>query len=244
MRFTWISGYTYSASTPVTSYSTSATTATAEEEAYRHLLGRIRTGSFKAGQRLIPEEIASEIGMSRMPVREAFRRLATEGLVLIRPNRGCVVAGLTVDEIFEVFEMRSVLEGLAVRLAMPRLDADAFSELDRLLARMERGGNEGEDWVTRHREFHEFLCSFSRRPKLIRQIASLHVTIEPYLRIWFHHAEKPLSAEEEHRAIIETLHGGSVAEAEAIMAEHILTTAPTLTAFAIDAPRGGGADHS
>lgn len=227
----------------VTDFSTIAPSATAEEEAYRHVLSGIRTGRFKAGQRLIPEEIAGEIGMSRMPVREAFRRLATEGLVVIRPNRGCVVAGLTVDEIFEVFEMRSVLEGLAVRLAMPRLDADAFSELDRLLARMERCGREGEDWVTRHREFHEFLCSFSRRPKLIRQIASLHVTIEPYLRIWFHHAEKPLSAEEEHRAIIEALHGGDIAKAERIMAEHILTTAPTLTAFAIDAPDRAGAHH-
>lgn len=228
----------------MTLYSPITPTATAEEEAYRHVLARIRTGRFKAGQRLIPEEIAGEIGMSRMPVREAFRRLATEGLVLIRPNRGCIVAGLTVDEIFEVFEMRSVLEGLAVRLAMPRLDAEAFSELDRLLARMERCGREGEDWVTRHREFHEFLCAFSRRPKLIRQIASLHVTIEPYLRIWFHHAEKPLSAEEEHRAIIEALHGGIVSEAERVMTEHILTTAPTLTVFAIDAPGGAGAEPS
>jgi DNA-binding GntR family transcriptional regulator len=76
--------------------------------------------------------------MSRMPLREAFRRLSSEGLVLIRPNRGCVVAGLTIEDIYEVFEMQSVLEGLAVRLAVPRLDAEVFSELNRLLARMER----------------------------------------------------------------------------------------------------------
>jgi DNA-binding GntR family transcriptional regulator len=205
---------------------------TAEEEAYRHILAGIRTGRFNAGVRLIPEEIAGEIGMSRMPVREALRRLASEGLVLIRPNRGCVVAGLTVDEIYEVFEIRSVLEGLAVRLATPRLDADAFAELDRLLARMERSGIGSDDWVTRHREFHEYICAFSRRPKLIRQIAALHVTIEPYLRIWFHHAEKPLSAREEHVAIIEALKSGDPARAERVVAEHIITTAPTLTDFA------------
>ena len=212
-------------------------TGTAEEEAYRHVLKGIRTGRFRPGVRLIPEEIANEIGMSRMPVREAFRRLSSEGLVLIRPNRGCVVAGLTIEEIYEVFEMRSVLEGLAVRLAMPRLDADAFSELDRLLGRMERPSQGGDDWVTRHREFHEYLCSFSRRPKLIRQIASLHVTIEPYLRIWFHHAEKPISAEEEHRAIILALESGDVVLAETAVEKHILETAPTLAAFVAESGR-------
>jgi DNA-binding GntR family transcriptional regulator len=209
--------------------------ASAEEEAYRHVLAAIRTGRFKPGLRLVAEDIASEIGMSRMPVREALRRLANEGLVLFRPNRGSIVAGLTVDEIFEVFEMRSVLEGLAVRLAMPRLDSDAFAELDRLLDRMERSGVGSDDWVTRHREFHEYICGFSRRPKLLRQIASLHVTIEPYLRIWFHHAKKPLSAREEHLVIIEALKSGDPAYAERVIAEHIITTAPTLTDFALPA---------
>ena len=210
---------------------------TAEEEAYRHVLKGIRTGRFRPGTRLIPEEIANEIGMSRMPVREAFRRLSTEGLVLIRPNRGCVVAVLTTDEIYEVFEIRSVLEGLAVRLATPRLDADAFSELDRLLARMQTSGGGGDDWVTRHRQFHEYLCSYSQRPKLIRQIARLHVTIEPYLRIWLHHAEKPLSADEEHRAIMRTLKAGDPIAAEATIERHILETAPALAAFVAQSER-------
>jgi DNA-binding GntR family transcriptional regulator len=204
---------------------------TAEEEAYRHVLKGIRTGRLPPGTRLIPEDIAGEIGMSRMPVREAFRRLSTEGLVLIRPNRGCVVAGLTVDEIYETFVIRSVLEGLAVRLAMPRLDGEALAELDRLLARMQTGGRGDDDWVTRHREFHEYICSFSQRPTLMRQIARLHVTIEPYLRLWLHHAEKPLSAEEDHRGIIDALAGGDTVAAEAVMQKHILDTAPALAAL-------------
>ena len=68
---------------------------TAEEEAYSHILQRIRSGQYRSGDRLIPEEIATEIGTSRMPVREAFRRLATEGLVDIRPHRGAVVRKLS-----------------------------------------------------------------------------------------------------------------------------------------------------
>jgi len=211
---------------------------TAEEEAYRHIQQALRFGRYRAGERLIPEDIANEIGMSRMPVREALRRLATEGLVLIRPNRGCIVAGLTLDEIYETFEMRSVLEGLAVRLAMPRIDADVIEELEVLLDRMERAGARGgSDWVVRHQEFHSYMCDLSSRPKLIRQIAALHVVIEPYLRIWFDYVQKPHSAREEHQAVIDALRSGDAVRAEAVMQEHVLGTAPMLADYAIPSRR-------
>jgi len=206
--------------------------ATAEEEAYRHIQRALRLGRYKPGERLIPEDIAAEIGMSRMPVREAFRRLASDGLVVLRPNRGCIVAGLTVDELYETFEMRSVLEGLAVRLAMPRIDDDEFEELDRLLDRMERAGKSGSsDWVVRHQEFHGRICALSQRPKLIHQISALHAVIEPYMRIWFDYVEKPLSAREEHAALIAALRSGDARHAEQVMQDHILGTAPMLAEF-------------
>ncbi|OJF99842.1 GntR family transcriptional regulator [Rhizobium sp. 58] len=213
--------------------STSHVASTAEQEAYTYLHQALRFGGYKPGDRLIPEEIASEIGMSRMPVREAFRRLAADGLVTLRPNRGCVVAGLTLDELNEAFEIRSVLEGLAVRIVMPRLTLESFEELDRLLLRMERAGETGSgDWVLRHQEFHAYLYEMSGRPKLIRQISALHVAIEPYMRIWFDDVDKPLSAREEHQNLINALKSGDIAEAERVMQEHVLCTAPLLADFA------------
>lgn len=206
--------------------------ATAEDEAYRHIQRALRLGRYKPGERLIPEEIAAEIGMSRMPVREAFRRLASEGLVVLRPNRGCVVAGLTLDDLYETFEMRSVLEGLAVRLAIPRIDEDVIDELERLLDRMERAGQRSSsDWVVRHQEFHGYLCALSRRPKLIHHISALHAVIEPYMRIWFDDLEKPLSAREEHESLIAALRSGDARHAERVMQDHILGTAPLLADF-------------
>ncbi|WP_353646585.1 GntR family transcriptional regulator [Mesorhizobium sp. WSM2239] len=208
------------------------TAATAEEEAYRHVQRALRLGRYKPGDRLIPEEIAAEIGMSRMPVREAFRRLASDGLVILRPNRGCVVAGLTVDELYEIFEIRSVLEGLAVRLAMPRIDEEELEDLERLLDRMERAGQSGSsDWVVRHQEFHGRICALSQRPKLIHQISALHAVIEPYMRIWFDYIKKPLSAREEHAAVIAALRSGDAGHAEQVVQDHILGTAPTLAEF-------------
>jgi DNA-binding GntR family transcriptional regulator len=208
------------------------TSATAEEEAYRHIQRGLRLGRYKPGERLIPEDIAAEIGMSRMPIREAFRRLASEGLVVLRPNRGCVVAGLTIDELYEIFEMRSVLEGLAVRLAMPRIDEDELDELESLLDRMERAGKSGSsDWVVRHQELHGRICALSQRPKLIRQISALHAVIEPYMRIWFDDIDKPLSARDEHAALIAALRSGDARHAEQVMQDHILSTAPMLAEF-------------
>ncbi|CAN7385577.1 GntR family transcriptional regulator [Rhizobium sp. LjRoot254] len=211
---------------------------TAEEEAYRHIQRALRVGRYKPGERLIPEDIAAEIGMSRMPVREAFRRLASDGLVILRPNRGCIVAGLTLDELYEIFEMRSVLEGLAVRLAIPRIGEDEIDELERLLVRMERAGQSGSsDWVVRHQEFHRFICELSQRPKLIHQISALHVVIEPYMRIWFDDVDKPLSAREEHEAVIAALRSGDARHAEQTMQDHILGTAPMLAEFVAPSKR-------
>jgi DNA-binding GntR family transcriptional regulator len=128
--------------------------------------------------------------------------------------------------------MRSVLEGLAVRLAIPRIDEDEIDELERLLDRMERAGQSGgSDWVVRHQEFHGRICAHSRRPKLIHQISALHVVIEPYMRIWFDYVDKPLSAREEHAAVIAALRSGDAREAERVMQDHILGTAPMLADF-------------
>lgn len=207
-------------------------TNTAEQEAYLYLQHALRTGRYKPGERLISEEIAAEIGMSRMPVREAFRRLAADGLVTLRPNRGCVVAGLSFDELYETFEIRSVLEGLAVRLATPKMTEEHFEELERLLDRMERAGHSGSsDWVLRHQEFHSAIYTLSGRPKLIRQISALHVVIEPYMRIWFDYVNKPLSAREEHDQLIKVLALKDCAKAEEVMRKHILETAPTLANY-------------
>ena len=201
---------------------------TAEEEAYRHLLRAIRSGRYKPGDRLIPEEIASEIGMSRMPVREAFRRLASEGLVVIRPNRGCIISGLTIPQVYEAFEIRSVLEGLAVRLAMPRIDAAALRELERLLEVM---NDAPAEWVANHSKFHDYLCGLSGRPKLMRQIRTLHASIEPYLRIYLHHAKKMRTADAAHRVLLKALRSGDADRAEATMRAHVLGTAPILANF-------------
>ncbi|WP_423760539.1 GntR family transcriptional regulator [Burkholderia sp. NLJ2] len=202
--------------------------ATAEEEAYAYVLYRIRMGTYKAGDRLIPEDIAAEINTSRMPVREAFRRLASEGLVVIRPNRGAVVRGLDVTEMEVVFGMRGVLEGLAARMALPKITPEHIDELTRLIDAMERAEPDGQLWVTAHRSFHEYLCQLCGRQRLITQIAGLHAVVEPHMRLWLELAYKPRTSRDDHMALISAIRAGDPAALEAAVREHIEATVPAL----------------
>lgn len=201
---------------------------TAEEEAYRYILHRIRMGIYRSGTRLIPEDIASEIGTSRMPIREAFRRLATEGLVTIRPNRGAIVRRLTVAETREVFDMRAVLEGLAVTTALERIGSRELAKLESLIGLMESDSTDIPRWITSHREFHEYLCGLSRSPRLIAQISSLHSIVEPHMRMWLELANKPLSSHDDHMSIVMSIRTGDAAAVEATLRAHIRSTIPDL----------------
>ncbi|KKW67621.1 hypothetical protein AAV94_09425 [Lampropedia cohaerens] len=201
---------------------------TAEQDAYHHIHAAIRMGRYQAGQRLVPETIAAEIGTSRMPVREAFRRLAAEGLVTIRPNRGAVVTGLDVADMQEVFEMRAVLEGLAVRLALPRVTRTVLQTLDDLLDRIDDRDENLADWTTAHRHFHETLCRLSGRPRLVRQIASLHSLVEPHMRLWINQVESRPSARADHQHLLDALCEGDPQLCEQTMREHVLDTVPDL----------------
>lgn len=204
---------------------------TAEEEAYNFLLGAICAGRYHKGDRLVAEDIAAEIGTSRMPVREAFRRLDAQGLVTLRPNRGAVVSGLDIEEMREVFEMRSALEGLAIRVAASKVTERHLTLLERLLDDMDECRDDTAQWVVRHRIFHEYLCSLSERPRLMKQIIALYTLIEAPMRLWLEHGEKPLSGREEHAQILNALRSGDADLAERVIREHIEGTLPALTLF-------------
>lgn len=203
----------------------------AEDEAYRFVESAIRSGRYRAGERLVADDIAAEIGTSRMPVREAFRRLSAEGLLRIRPNRGVIVRGLDADEMREVFEMRAALEGLAAGLATPKLDRQSIANLEHLLDRMESANEDHSVWVTCHRDFHEYLTGLAGMQRLMRQLSGLHSAIEPYMRIWLEHADKPMTSREDHGELIEVLRSGDPKRVEVAVREHVRATIPALVEF-------------
>ncbi|HZU06685.1 MAG TPA: GntR family transcriptional regulator [Chloroflexota bacterium] len=107
------------------------------DEVVRVLTDRIVRGDLPPGTRLVEERLAREFGISRQPIRESFRILQREGLVRIVPRRGVYVKAPSPHEVLDIYDCRSVLGGLAARLATQRMTPEVLSQLEALLAEME-----------------------------------------------------------------------------------------------------------
>jgi len=112
----------------------------AATRAYEQIRADIVSGAREVGARLKEEDLAGEIGVSRTPVREALRRLGTEGLVDFRPNQGAYVATWSLRDLEEVFDLRETLESHGARLAAVRARADDIAALARIHEAMEHAG--------------------------------------------------------------------------------------------------------
>jgi DNA-binding GntR family transcriptional regulator len=114
------------------------------QRVHDHLRDEILSGRLTPGTELSEVALAESLGVSRGPVREALGRLATEGLVTIRPRRGAVVRALSGDEFIEAYQVREALEMMAVRLAVPKLSADDVAALEHAIDEMEARGEAGD----------------------------------------------------------------------------------------------------
>ena len=106
------------------------------QRVYGHLRAEILAGRLEPGAELAEVALSEQLGVSRGPLREAIGRLASEGLVTVRPRRGAVVRSLSKEEFVELYQVREALEMLAVRLAVPRLGPEDVAALERLVEEM------------------------------------------------------------------------------------------------------------
>jgi len=100
------------------------------KKVYRLLKSEIMKGSFKPRTKLSEVKIAEQMGISRTPIREAFRELAAKGFVEMNPNQGVIVSGISIKDLREVLQIRRILEGLAARLAAPLITKEKIRELE------------------------------------------------------------------------------------------------------------------
>jgi DNA-binding GntR family transcriptional regulator len=137
--------------------------------------GQILDGSRKPGERLIEDRLSIELGVSRVPVREALRGLSAEGLVLISPRRGASVAEITPQVVAELVEVRALLEGLNARLAAQRHDPAIMAQLRETLEHGNAAAKTGsaEELARLNAEFHERLTEASRNSVLAETMRSL-----------------------------------------------------------------------
>ncbi|MEO8422534.1 MAG: GntR family transcriptional regulator [Actinomycetota bacterium] len=194
------------------------------------LRDEIQVGTLSPGTRLRQNDVARRFGVSTTPVREAFAQLQAEGLVRIDPHRGAVVFHPTVEDLMEFYEIREVLESLAVAQAIPHLEPDRVKELNALIEKM-RKTDDARRWMKLNDEFHLRLYEGADRPRLIGMIENLRDASTPYIHMYVAGRPPAARANEEHQHILDACIRGDRKAAQAAIREHLRSASHDLVAF-------------
>lgn len=187
---------------------------------------RIISGEIAEGQQLLQVQLANELGVSRIPLREALKQLDAEGLVTLSSHRGGVVSKLSIEEVGELFEIRSCLETWLLSLAIPNMTSADLAVIDSVIDRMRPG--EVTHWGELNWQFHEALYAPARRGQTLQLLRRIHHNLDRYLRLQISMSSGWQKANAEHRAILEHCRSKDVRRATAYLDAHIMQTSEEL----------------
>jgi len=189
----------------------------------------ITTGHLKANQPLLQDEIATQLQVSHIPVREALRQLQSEGLVHYQPNRGATVSALGPAEIAEIYEIRVVLEAAAIRQAVPQLTRAQLERARDILQRAAQA-RDGATWGSLDVEFHQLMYGLERRPQLGEMIAGLLRRVDRY---WLTHGlmlKYRQEFEREHEGLLAAVERRDAEGAAKLLEQHLAGASRLLVA--------------
>jgi len=190
-------------------------------EAYGLLLDAIEGGALPAGTRLREAELAERFGISRTPVREALKRLETQGLVLHEPHHGAVVARLDYGQMIELYHMREVLDGTAAGLAATHATL-AEVELLREMVDRDRGlQDDPRPLAAANRAFHRQIGLSARNRFLSATLDNMRVSLALLAGTTLGVEGRGAQSVEEHAAIVAAIEARDPDAAEAAARRHI-----------------------
>lgn len=184
----------------------------------------IMKGVLQPGDKLVETSLTQSLGVSRTPLREAFRELAAEGYITVIPHKGAYVSALTEEEVLDIYAISSVLEGLATRLATQNLQAEENREklmtlFDELKTQNEKG-NVDAYWAA-NRNFHHFIAEASENQRLLNLIENLRRQILKTRVISMRYPGRVEDSMAEHEEILAAILDGEGRKAEALVIEHL-----------------------
>lgn len=193
------------------------------EIVFETLREAIISGKLEPGERLMEIQMAEEMGVSRTPVREAIRKLELEGFVVMIPRKGAYVAGISLKDITDVFEVRAALEALAAGLAAERITDAEIERLERsLVAYSEQTNQQNIDGIVEtDTDFHDLLYKASRNERLLMIITHLREVIQRVRTVSLSQPGRSKDAVEEHREIVDAIADRNVELAQTLAREHI-----------------------
>lgn len=202
----------------------------------KNLRSDILNGAIKGGERLIENQLKNRFGISRTPLREAFRVLEREGLIEIIPRRGAFVRTISINDIRENFPVRAMLEGLAARLACAHITSHDILEMEKAFNMMKKAAKEKDFFKFERHHFysHEIFINASKNTTLINVLKSLRMHTLWHRYTYQYYKKVHRKSLKYHREIIDLYKAEkpSAKRIEKIVREHIeIATEPFLAAM-------------
>jgi len=191
---------------------------------FNRLRDDIIEGKFKNGQELKETAIGEMYGVSRTPVREAFRQLELEGLISIIPNKGAYVDGISPRDVIDIYEIRSKLEGLCARWATRNITPELMDEMEEVVYLSDFHAQKGHmDKVAElDSQFHEIMYEASGSRRLSILLSDYHKYVTAIRRMSIASSGRGNASNTEHQQICEAIRNKDEDRAEKLAYEHIM----------------------
>lgn len=188
---------------------------TIQAQVYNILKQNICDGVYKPGQRLLETELAASLKVSRSPVREAMRKLATEGLVEEFPNRGVFVKQFSDEDIDHIFEVRILMESHAIRHSQRHLTSEKASALRDRLSSLVKAHEEGrlEDYIDEDTALHKAIIELAENPVLTEMYELVYSRVQQFRIYSLISKQRFDESVDEHTAIVDAIINGDAAAA-------------------------------
>lgn len=184
----------------------------------------ILNGKYKQNDELREATIGAELGVSRTPVREAFRQLELEGLLKMIPNKGTYVTGITKKDVKDIYMIRSHLEGLCAKMATEHITPELLNEMEENICLSEFHENKGhfEQMAELDNRFHEILYESCDSKMLEHLLSDLHQYVYRVRRMTLSTETRGHASNTEHRQIMEAIKAGDADKAEMLANLHMI----------------------
>lgn len=195
------------------------------DQVHGYLRSSILNGDIQQGEKIVEMDVASRMGTSQGPVREALQRLAQEGLVERHVRSATYVITLALDEMHDLFVIRSVIEGRAIRRTVKCITPEQITILESLMQAMIYAGRRDDmlALVASDLDFHRYICEWSGSPGLLRAWMPLYSQIQLFVahthRDYFESLEELANT---HRVIIDAIRSGKPDQAEQTIKAHVM----------------------
>ena len=184
----------------------------------------ILSGKYEEHEELKEVTIGEEMGVSRTPVREAFRQLELEGLIQIIPNKGAYVTGITEKDVKDIYMIRSLLEGLCARWATEHITKEQLEEMEEnvYLAKFHASKGHMEQLAELDNRFHDIMYEACNSKMLEHQLRNFHEYVLRVRRNTLSSAGRGMASNEEHEQIMEAIKAGDADSAERLAHMHMI----------------------